>query len=236
VSGSPPIEVGHGSPVHRLDARVKLVVLVGLAVVSATTPVGLWWAFAGYLAVLVALCALARLRPLGVLRRMTVELPFLAAAAVLPLVADDGARLGATVALKVTVGVLAMVVLSSTTPFPSLLDALRRLRVPATIVLVVGFLWRYLEVMVEEYERGRVARAARGYRPRWLGDVGPAARGVATLFVRSMERGERVYLAMLARGYSGGAVVLAPTLAVRRTDLLGGTAVAAAVLGARFVA
>lgn len=207
------------SPVHRLDPRAKILGLVGLVVVSVATPVGAWAAFVAYLAALLALTALARLRARFVLRRMTVELPFVMAAAILVLV--RGPQEGLTLAARITTSVLAMVVLSSTTPFPQLLRGFERLRAPRLIVVIVAFMWRYLHVIGEEVRRMRVAREARGYAPRNLWQARSAIGGtIAALFIRSLERGERVYLAMLSRGYTGGvpAVVTAP-LALRAADI-----------------
>jgi cobalt/nickel transport system permease protein len=208
------------SPIHRLDPRAKILGLIGLAVVAVTTPPGAWAAYAAYLAVLVTLILVARLPPLHVGRRMTVEVPFLLAAAVLPFTVDDGAVLGATLALKITIGVLAMIVLSSTTPFPRLLRGFELLRAPPLIVLIVSFMWRYAHVLGEELTRMKTARDARGYRGRWLWQAGAAGPMLATLFIRSLERGERVYLAMVSRGYGGGipATVGAP-LQLRALDV-----------------
>jgi cobalt/nickel transport system permease protein len=63
----------------------------------------------------------------------------------------------------------------------------------------------------------RAALAARAYRPRHLGQAAAIGRLVTALFLRSYERGERVYLAMLARGYAGTMPRLA-VLAFRRAD------------------
>lgn len=223
------------SPIHRLDPRVKIVGLLGLAVVSATSPPGAWAAYAAYVAVLVLLAAVARLRFRYVVRRMAVEIPFLVAAALLPLTVPDGVTRGGTLALKATIGVLAAVVLSSTTPFPVLLRGFELLRAPRTIVLIVSFMWRYLFVLGDEVRRMRLARDARGYHARWIWQTRALAQSVATLFVRSLERGERVYLAMTSRGYTGGvppATLTAPlTLAAR--DVAALAAFAAAVIAAR---
>jgi cobalt/nickel transport system permease protein len=62
---------------------------------------------------------------------------------------------------------------------------------------------RYLEVIAGELARMRTAMTARGYEPRWLSQARPIASSAGTLFVRSYERGERVYDAMLSRGYTG---------------------------------
>ncbi|MEW6635696.1 MAG: energy-coupling factor transporter transmembrane component T, partial [Actinomycetota bacterium] len=116
----------------------------------------------------------------------------------------------------VTIGVLGMVVLGSTTPFPRLLRGFELLRVPRLIVVIVAFMWRYLHVLGAEAGRMQTARAARGYSasslPRAASSTGAL---ISTLFMRSMERGERVYLAMLARGYSGSM----PATAVERLSL-----------------
>jgi cobalt/nickel transport system permease protein len=192
------------SVVHRLDPRVKILGLVGAAVTAVSTPVGAWPAFAGYAVVLVAVAALARL-PVGfVLRRMTVEFPFLVAAALLPLTTAAGVAGGATLAAKVTLGVLAMVILSATTTFPAIVRGLERLRAPRVLTLIVSFMWRYLHLLGEEVARLRVARESRGYHGRWLWQTGAIGATIGALFVRTLERGERVYLAMLARGYRGG--------------------------------
>lgn len=208
------------TPIHRLDARVKIVSLIALTIVTVTTPIGAWPAFAAYLLVLVGLAAVARLPVSYLLRRMTIEIPFLVAAALLPFVAPDGVRLALTVAAKATTGVLAMVLLSSTTPFPVLLRGFEQLRAPRLLVMIVAFMWRYLYVIGEEVTRMRIARQARGYAPRWIWQTKAVGQTIATLFIRSLERGERVYLAMTSRGYTGGtpATVVGPA-ALRVADV-----------------
>lgn len=209
------------SPVHRLDPRVKIVGLIGLVVVSVSLPPGAWLAIGALAAILVALVAVAKLHPLHLLRRMTIEVPFLLAAAVLPFTVEDGVVLGATVGAKITVGVLGMVILSSTTPFPLLLRGFELLRTPRLIVVIVAFMWRYLHVLGEEVSNMQTARAARGYSARFFWQAAASTGAlVATLFVRSLERGERVYLAMLSRGYDGSmpATAVEP-LALRAADV-----------------
>ncbi len=222
------------SPVHRLDPRVKIVGLIGLVVVAATTAVGAWGALVAYLAVAVVLAAAARLPLRYTLRRMVVEVPFLLAALALPFLADDGAARGATLALKLTTSVLAMVVLSSTTPFPRLLRGFEALRAPRVLVLIVSFMWRYLHVLGDEAARMRTARTARGDDSRWLWQAASVGAMMATLFVRALERGERVYLAMTSRGFTGAMpATLGDELVLRRVDVAFAASLAAAVMGAR---
>jgi cobalt/nickel transport system permease protein len=86
---------------------------------------------------------------------------------------------------------------------------MRALRVPRLLVAVFGLMWRYMFLFVHEVNRLRIARDARS------ADIGPKSGGtlawrarvtggmVGNLFVRGYERSERVYQAMLARGYDG---------------------------------
>ena len=208
------------SPVHRLDPRAKIVGLIGLVVVAVSLPPGAWTAFAAILAILTGLVAAAGLRPMYVLRRMTIEIPFLLAAAMLPFTVEDGLALGAAVGLKVTIGVLAMVILSSTTPFPRLLRGFELLKAPRLITVIVAFMWRYLHVLGDEVSRMKRAREARGYSAGWLWQAASTGPLIATLFIRSLERGERVYLAMTSRGYEGSMpTTTADRMAIRTRDL-----------------
>ena len=62
---------------------------------------------------------------------------------------------------------------------------------------------RYLDVVTDEMARMRVARESRGFTARDIRQWPVLARSAGALFIRSYERGERVHLAMLSRGYTG---------------------------------
>ncbi len=211
------------SPIHRLDPRVKLVGLVGLVVVCVTTPPHLYAAFAAYLGLEIALVLMSRLPARHVLKRMLVVLPFvLMVAAFIPFFSRGGGsyNLGPVrvsghgltvlwnVAVKSTVSVLAVILLSSTTPFPDLLRALEKMRAPRLLTSLLSFTYRYIFVLVDEMQRMRRARDSRGWSGRWLWQSKVIGHMIAALFLRSYERGERVYAAMLARGHGGEARTL----------------------------
>jgi cobalt/nickel transport system permease protein len=82
-----------------------------------------------------------------------------------------------------------------------LLEALRRLRVPAALVVTTGLLYRYLFVLVDEAARLQRARLARGGTR--LGGLRGGAAMLGALLVRSHERAAAVHRAMLARGLAG---------------------------------
>jgi cobalt/nickel transport system permease protein len=75
--------------------------------------------------------------------------------------------------------------------------------VPRTIVMIAGFMVRYLSVLSGELRRLQVARVSRGDDPRWFWQGKALAATAGSLFVRSYERGERVQHAMVARGFTG---------------------------------
>ena len=105
--------------------------------------------------------------------------------------------------VKATLGVAATVLLAATTPVPEVLRGLERLRTPRVVVAICGFMVRYGDVVVGEMRRMRIAQRSRGYDGRWIWQARAVAASAGALFVRSYERGERVYLAMLSRGYDG---------------------------------
>ncbi len=201
---------------QRLPAHLKLLALVSFVLVVVTTPARAFWAFAAYAAMLAAVTALARVAPREIVMRMLIEVPFVAFALLLPFVAtgpridvagvslSQPGLLGAwNLLAKGTLGVAASSILAATTAPRDLLAGLQRLRLPALLVEILTFMIRYAEVVRGELGRMRIARESRGFRARHLGHLPVLARSAGALFVRSYERGERVYVAMLARGYAG---------------------------------
>lgn len=206
---------GH-SWVHRAPAHLKLVALLVFMIVVVATPLAWYPLYAGYLAALLAVVATSRVPPTYLLRRMVVETPFVVFALLLPFVAtgprttflglevsEDGLHAGATLLVTATLGVIASLTLAATTEPQALLQGLTRLRVPSLLVQIMGFMIRYLEVVTDELRRMRIARESRGFDGRDVRQWPVLARTFGALFIRSFERGERVHLAMISRGYTG---------------------------------
>jgi cobalt/nickel transport system permease protein len=107
------------------------------------------------------------------------------------------------VAFKSLTSVCALMLLSATTSFQSLLRGFERLHVPRVFVEIVAFAWRYLFVLREEAQRMLRARDARAWHARWFWQAWVIGLMVGSLFLRAYERAERVYQAMKARGYHG---------------------------------
>ena len=184
--------------------------MVALAFIFATTsiPPGKWTAFGAMLLLVWTASAFSGVGIGRVFLRSLVALPFILIA--LPTVfTKPGAPLYELPLGLFTLTATAAVLLTSTTPPLRLLAALRALRLPAILVAVVMLMYRYLFVLVDEAQRMLRARAARSAAigPGSGGTVvwrAKSAGGMAgSLFIRTLDRGERIYMAMLARGYDG---------------------------------
>jgi cobalt/nickel transport system permease protein len=141
----------------------------------------------------------------------------------------------AGVTSKATIGTVSAVLLGATTTFPDVLHGLERMRAPRLLTLIAAFMYRYLFVITGEARRMRVALAARGYRPRTALQAAAIGRVATALFLRTFERGERVYVAMLARGYNGSTPRLRE-LALGRADVVFVAALATVLLPLRVIA
>ncbi|MGQ0602008.1 MAG: cobalt ECF transporter T component CbiQ [Anaerolineales bacterium] len=221
------------SRLHRLDPRVKIVatlLFIFVATILPATNAGTWVAFALLFVTTLVLAAQSGLGVTYALRRSFVALPFALAAITLPFtlrgqtIAEFG---GLTMSLEGTLRFLSIVVkswisvqlailLTVTTAFPDMLWALRALHVPRPLISIVAFMYRYMFVLADESLRLRRARAARAAQGAgrsggslvWRGKV--AGGMVGNLALRAFERSERIYNAMLSRGYRGELKTLTP--------------------------
>jgi cobalt/nickel transport system permease protein len=204
------------TPVHRLAPQCKVAASVLFVLAVACTPAGAYRPYLWDLLLLAAVAALARLPPLIMIRRLLIEVPFLLFVVTLPVLSGPprltmlgialsvpGLHAAATIALKATFGLLATSILAATTPLPDIITGLERLRVPRVFTAVATFMVRYLDVLSAELARIRTAALCRGAHPRWLWQIREVTGGLSALIARSFQRGERVYLAMASRGYTG---------------------------------
>ena len=240
---------GH-TVVHRLPAETKIVASVLFTLVVVATPSTQRWAFGVYAVMIIAVAGIARLSPRFILPRMLVELPFVLFALLLPflargpqvevfgvLVSASGLESAFGILAKGTLGVLASIVLAATTELRALVAGLHRLHVPSLLVQIMSFMLRYLEVVSAESDRMRIARTSRCFEARSVGRLRVVAAAAGSLFVRAYERGERVHLAMLSRGYAGAMPVLDTAAPARSSWITAASLplVAAVVAGAAWL-
>jgi cobalt/nickel transport system permease protein len=205
---------------QRVDARLKLAVVVVLLVVNlltgwavslvllvTATALLLLWQRVRLPALLIRLVPAVMVASMLVLLRgftvpgrsiLSQHLPGLATVSF----TVEGVAAGAELGLVVLAGVMLMLVLGLTTPLPALLKALRWYRVPALLVEIGMLMYRYLFLFVEEAGRMRQAQRLRGPRVSWSRAMGGFSRLGANLLIRSFDRSQRVYDAQRLRGGS----------------------------------
>jgi cobalt/nickel transport system permease protein len=208
------------SPIHRLDARVKILAALAILLCLVVAQRRYAWLFASYLVLVAGLALAARLPLRALLWRAGLVLPFAGTVAALNLFGGDVAR-AAGVLGKSYLSALTVLVLLATTPLHVLLRGLESLGVPRFFLMVAQFVYRYLFVLSEQAQhmmQARRCRAAYKTAPR-RSLASSAAGALAVLFARSYGRAERIHHAMLARGFHGHFVLLEQP-ALRAADVL----------------
>ena len=196
-------------PLHRLDARVKLVATLAYVVTVVVLPVGWWHGLAALGLVLAFIVGLSGVPPRELLGRWLAFLVLVGSLALMvalshPRRAALGlAPVALTILAKNGLAFLATLVLVNVTPFRTLLVAMRRLGLPRVLVATLQFMYRYLFVLADELDRMAQARRSRTFRRSGRLDWGLLTGLIGILFLRAFERGERVHAAMLARGWDG---------------------------------
>jgi cobalt/nickel transport system permease protein len=210
------------SVIHRLDPRTKLIASLAFIIAVVLTPTSNLRVFAFYFAIIALMLAFSRLPAAYVLKRSLVVLPFVLLIAVfIPFfkegevaasfnlwlwqisVTYNGLLVLVNVVVKSWLCILALILLSSTTRFDDLLKGIKQLGMPQVMILILSFMYRYIFVLVDEAMRLQQARDSRNFGGSWLHHLKTVGHMVGTLFIRSYERGERIYAAMLARGFDG---------------------------------
>ena len=105
---------------------------------------------------------------------------------------------------KFIVTMMALIALVSTTRFGDLLVGLQRLHFPQVLIIQLGFLYRYIFILIDKAHH--ILRARQIRRLRSLGiakETKIAAAMAGALLVGSLERAERVSIAMQSRGFQG---------------------------------
>lgn len=204
------------SPVHRLPAHLKILAAVITVLVIVLTPPAPPWVFLCFGAIVVGALAVAGVPRRAVLPRLVIEVPFVLFAVLLPFVgrgpevtvgplelSEPGLWAAWNILAKATLGILVSILLAATTSTRDMVAGLQRLHVPDVLVQIFASMIRYVHVVTGEWQRMDRARRSRGFEAAGPRSWPVLAQGLGTLFIRSYERGERVHLAMVSRGYAG---------------------------------
>ncbi len=202
--------------IHQLAPETKILSIFLFILVVVATPIQNFLSYIFYFLVVVALTRMAQIPLRTLIVRSLIEIPFIFFALLMPFFGtgekvelfglqlyQEGLLAGAAIVAKGTIGVMMGILLSTTTTAREILEGLTKLRIPAPILGIASFMIRYVNVVNDELGRMKIARESRGFEARGIKSWKVLAQTLGALFIRSFERGERVYLAMLSRGYTG---------------------------------
>lgn len=210
-----------------LDPRSQLVGLLAFVISVVSISTGDFFRLSMHFLLLCIIIALARIPISFLLSKCLVLFPFVfLVAAFIPFlregrplvefdlsffklkITEEGLLVFFTVSFKAFLSFLALTTIMKTYPFPQLLKALEQLKLPRIFIVMLSIFYRYLLILFEEGQRMILARDIRYFggryweQPRILGNI------VGSVFIRAYERAERVYGAMLMRGYQGRVLTL----------------------------
>ncbi len=200
--------------VHRLDPRAKVIATMFFVLTVISFPKYEVIELTPLLLFPVLLAALGDIPVYFLLKKVLLVSPFAVFIGIFNPLFDPAAfaLFGATfsagwisflsILIKFTLTISAALLLIATTSFPGVCHALRQFGLPAIFISQLLFLYRYLFVLMEEAMRIVRARDMRSFGQRGM-DARTAVRILGALFLRTVERAERIYNAMLSRGFRG---------------------------------
>lgn len=224
------------SPIHRADPRLKILVALFFVLSILLTNSGNLLEFALYGLIIASLVIISRIPPLFILKRSLMIIPFIVLISLFLLFDRTGLSaeysgkvLFRGIVIKSYLAIVVLTLLSSTSTFPSLLQGLQRLKISKVFILLLSFMYRYIFILVDE-----AMRITRGKRSREFGagkwrQIKSTASLIGILFIRTYERGERVYSAMCSRGFDGTIRTL-NTIRLRMAETLVGFALVTIII------
>lgn len=189
------------SPVHRLSAGFKIIVVLAALLLLIWMPLQFWPFYLGWTFCLLGVAGLSKIPPRFLVRRLMILEPLVLGVAVLAWFQPQGGLIFCRILVKSTLCLFTLLLLSNTTPFSQIIRILQKIRAPSLLVSTLALMYRYLFVLVDEAERMQRARASRTFTRQRVLQWKSLGAIVGQLFVRSTERAERIYAAMCSRGW-----------------------------------
>lgn len=205
-----------------LDPRTKIISFLAIILCMILTPITHLKDFGLYFLLILSISFLTRITPRQILKRMCILVPFvLFMAMFVPFVKEgqvcwslkigywkldvtyEGAWTFLSIIIKSSLSILLLVIASSTTTFPEFLKGLDLLRLPRLLVMLMSFMYRYIFVLLDEARRLMRARSLRYFGSRYIDQFRVLGYMIGVLFIRTFERAERIYSAMILRGFNG---------------------------------
>ncbi len=203
---------------HELAAKTRLIIALILLLGTVLTPNANWDTWLVYAMAIFSLVLVTKVKIHILLKRVAVESVFLGVVLLGTLfrsggevlwswgwlqISFEGLVILGSVFTKAFLSLTIMNLLTMTTSIPDLLNALSELRVPPLLVAIMVSMYRYINVLIRETQAMQRAATSRNFRGKDQWQRLVIGNMIGSLFVRTYDRGDRIYQAMLARGYQG---------------------------------
>jgi len=187
---------------HRIDAKLKIIYLIIFLLAIILTPIQYFFLFLLYGLGVWVLFYLSRVPVRMLFSKLTELLPFAILIAAPLLFKKSGYGLFLNCVIKAILASALVLILSSTTKFTVLLEALKKLKFPKLFIDLLAFMYRYSFLLEDQFLRTKRAYASRCVNRKGnFQGVKILSNMLGAIFIRTYERAEQVYLAMCARGY-----------------------------------
>ena len=195
----------NGSLLSQIDPRIKIIAFVFFVVFIALTPADRLFSLCLYLLPILVFTIIGRIPLKYIIIRAASVIPFAILIGFFNLFskpAGEGVLFLWSCLSKAVLSVIAMFILISSTKFPDLLKALEYLKIPGIITMVISFMYRYIFVGEDELLKMMRAKESRSVNNSLRSNIAVLPNIIGTLFIRSYERAEAVYVSMCSRGFN----------------------------------
>lgn len=192
------------SIIHSLDPRVKFIFTILFILFIITSRDNDYIRFIIYFSIILIIILLSKIPLNYIFLRSLVIIPFALIISIFNIFfRENGLNIFYNIVIKSFLSILSLILLSSTTNFTNLLKGFEKMHFPYIFIQMLSFMYRYIFVIMDEMMRLKVARDSRYFGGRFFNQIKVFGNIIGLLFIRSYERGERIYNSMLSRGFDG---------------------------------
>ncbi|MDI6766766.1 MAG: cobalt ECF transporter T component CbiQ [Bacteroidota bacterium] len=189
------------SPVHQLSTGFKVSAAIILILCTILLPIHSYGYFILISICLIGVSIISRIPAKYLLSRLIILEPFVLGVSILSLFQPKGEIIFVTILVKSSICLYTIILLTNTTPFSKILDWLKVIHIPSLFVTILALMYRYIFVLIDDAERMERARASRSFSTNKRQIWKIRAMMIGQIFIRSIERADRIYSAMRARGW-----------------------------------
>ncbi|MDD5772031.1 MAG: cobalt ECF transporter T component CbiQ [bacterium] len=201
--------------IHRLDPRAKFIVTLVFIFMVISFPKHEISGLIPFLIFPVILVALADIPIKIILKKLIVVSPFALMVGIFNPMLDRKILISLfgigisggwisylSIIIKFILTISSALILIATTSFPGICMAMENLGMPNIFILQLMFIYRYIFILGEEVVRTNNARELRSFGKKGY-EILTAGNILGSLLLRTIDRSERIYQAMCARGFNG---------------------------------